>query len=222
MCGIGVALCLGFVLNDNFHFPYAAIGFSDFWQRWHMTLSSWLRDYLYIPLGGNRMGPGRTQINLMLTMLLGGLWHGAAWQFIAWGGLHGFYLIGERGIRRAWGERSLGQRSLLPFVLAMVTFVLVTVTWVFFRAQDFTNSFHLLSLMALPTFKHALINRADIVCVLVTTFGLLTVHWLLRDSSLEHAVDRLPWWARSLGLAGLMTCLVLAPGDDRAFIYFQF
>src|SRR5438309_326169 len=95
-CAIGAALCLGFVLPQNFRFPYAAIGFSDFWRRWHITLSAWLRDYLYIPLGGNRKGRFRTYVNLMVTMLLGGLWHGANWTFVAWGGLHGLYLWVEK------------------------------------------------------------------------------------------------------------------------------
>lgn len=84
-CAIGAALCLGFVLPDNFRYPYAAIGFSDFWRRWHITLSTWLRDYLYIPLGGNQEGAYRTYLNLMITMLLGGLWHGANWTFVVWG-----------------------------------------------------------------------------------------------------------------------------------------
>ena len=98
-CAIGVAMCLGFVLPENFRYPYAAIGFSDFWRRWHITLSSWLRDYLYIPIGGNRKGEVRTYVNLMITMLLGGLWHGASWTFVVWGALHGTYLCVERLIR---------------------------------------------------------------------------------------------------------------------------
>src|SRR5262249_5165170 len=127
-CAIGVALCLGFALPDNFHAPYAAIGFSDFWRRWHISLSTWLRDYLYIPLCGNRATPLRTHANLALTMLLGGLWHGASWTFVAWGGLHGAYLVAERWLRvhvPPW--RSTGGR----FVLAVVTFVLVCFAWVF-------------------------------------------------------------------------------------------
>ena len=96
---IGIALCLGFAMPDNFRFPYGAVGFSDFWRRWHITLSSWLRDYLYIPLGGNRRGQGRTYMALMGTMLLGGLWHGANWTFVVWGGLHGLYLSAERWLR---------------------------------------------------------------------------------------------------------------------------
>src|SRR5262249_29261024 len=100
-CAIGAALCLGFVLPQNFLFPYAAVGFTYFCLLLHITLSSWLRDYLYIPLGGNRRGTFRTYVNLMLTMLLGGLWHGANWTFVAWGALHGFYLWVEKAFRDA-------------------------------------------------------------------------------------------------------------------------
>ena len=102
-CAIGTAMCLGFWLPVNFRSPYAAIGFSDFWRRWHVSLSSWLRDYLYIPLGGNRKGTARTYVNLMITMLLGGLWHGASWNFVIWGGLHGVYLIVERLLKAVLG-----------------------------------------------------------------------------------------------------------------------
>ena len=98
-CAIGVAGCLGFVLHENFLYPYAATGFSDFWRRWHITLSAWLRDYLYIPLRGNPNGTFRTYVYLMVTMLLGGLWHGANWTFVVWGALHGFYLMVEKFIQ---------------------------------------------------------------------------------------------------------------------------
>ena len=108
-CAIGAALCMGFHLRDNFRFPYAAVGFSDFWRRWHISLSTFLRDYLYIPLGGNRSGAARAMINLVIVMFIGGLWHGAAWTFVVWGLLHGFYLAIERLIRalvkeKAWSE----------------------------------------------------------------------------------------------------------------------
>ncbi len=114
-----MALTLGFSLPDNFSFPYAAIGFSDFWQRWHISLSTWLRDYLYIPLGGNRKGNSRAYANLMVTMLLGGLWHGASWTFVAWGGLHGGYLAAERWLKKssATGKYSIAwpAESVLPY-----------------------------------------------------------------------------------------------------------
>src|SRR5829696_6846925 len=103
-CAIGVAMCLGFKLPENFRYPYAAIGFSDFWRRWHITLSTWLRDYLYIPLGGNRHGGKRTYINLMLTMLLGGLWHGASLTFVVWGGMHGVLLAITRAFQELRGR----------------------------------------------------------------------------------------------------------------------
>ncbi len=164
-CAIGVAMCLGFALPENFRYPYAAIGFSDFWRRWHITLSTWLRDYLYIPLGGNRKGEIRTYINLMITMLLGGLWHGASWTFVVWGALHGSYLWAEKLIRERFvkipaeiGKKiNIKRASLMPpffksntlnnFFIAMFTFFLVNVTWVFFRAADFTTARRLLKSM---------------------------------------------------------------------------
>jgi alginate O-acetyltransferase complex protein AlgI len=146
-CAIGVALCLGFVLKDNFHFPYAAIGFSDFWRRWHISLSTWLRDYLYIALGGNRQGAVRTYVNLMLTMLIGGLWHGASWRFVVWGGLHGLYLIIERMLHSLGAGQRFFERTPVRLAVALLTYLLVSVAWVFFRAQDFHSAFHLLTTM---------------------------------------------------------------------------
>ena len=103
-CAIGAALCLGFHLKDNFRFPYAAVGFSDFWRRWHISLSTFLRDFLYIPLGGNRRGPARAAINLVIVMFIGGLWHGAAWTFVVWGLIHGVFLMIERICKAATGD----------------------------------------------------------------------------------------------------------------------
>src|SRR6202035_4388893 len=131
------------VMPDNFPFPYAAVGFSDFWRRWHITLSSWLRDYLYIPLGGNRHGEHRTYAALMTTMLLGGLWHGANWTFVVWGGLHGLYLAAERGLRARFSDYRPGPLAL--FALGLLTYTLVNVTWVFFRAKTFSRAWIVLS-----------------------------------------------------------------------------
>src|SRR6188768_4220479 len=105
-CAIGAALCLGFHLKNNFNFPYAAVGFSDFWRRWHISLSTFLRDYLYIPLGGNRSGAARAMVNLIIVMFIGGLWHGAAWTFVVWGLLHGFYLAIESLLKAVVKEKS--------------------------------------------------------------------------------------------------------------------
>jgi alginate O-acetyltransferase complex protein AlgI len=139
---IGLSLMLGVRLPLNFNSPYKAASIVDFWRRWHMTLSRFLREYLYIPLGGNRRGSPRRYVNVMATMLIGGLWHGAGWTFVAWGGLHGVYLV----INHAW--RALGVP--LPRVpAAALTFLAVVVAWVFFRASDFAAATSLLHVMAL-------------------------------------------------------------------------
>ncbi len=128
-------------LVHNFTQPYLSRSVSEFWRRWHISLSTWLRDYLYIPLGGNRTGRARTYRNLMITMLLGGLWHGAAWTFVMWGGLHGAYLVVERLWRRGRPERAADDTVGLAQLPQMVgTFVLVAVAWVFFRARSFAEA----------------------------------------------------------------------------------
>ena len=118
---IGCALLLGFRFPKNFNYPYVAESIQDFWRRWHMTLSRWLRDYLYISLGGNRKGPSRTLSNLMLTMLLGGLWHGASWNFVIWGGLHGLYLAIERVVHKRWPGWNTNTRG-MRFLRIFITF----------------------------------------------------------------------------------------------------
>lgn len=141
---IGSARLLGFRIPENFDMPYVATSIRDFWHRWHISLSSWLRDYLYIPLGGNRLGNARTYVNLALTMLLGGLWHGAEWRFVFWGGLHGLWL----GIDRWWGRRGLpglpDQGLLGRLAARILTFHMVCFAWVFFRAQSFEAAFALI------------------------------------------------------------------------------
>ena len=219
---IGVGLCLGFTLPVNFRCPYAAIGFSDFWKRWHISLSGWLRDYLYIPLGGNRSGPRRTYINLMVTMLLGGLWHGAAWHFVLWGGLHGLYLAGERFARGVWGGARWLESQVSRVGLALGTYLLVCFTWVFFRAQTFQDAISLIRAMLDPSTDGLIVGPNGALLVAGVTLCVLAGQWVLRETSLEHVTRRLPWWARAVVLAGLLLSIALAPGEDRAFIYFQF
>ncbi|MBM9606493.1 MBOAT family O-acyltransferase [Desulfopila inferna] len=221
LCAIGAALSLGFVLPDNFRFPYAAVGFSDFWRRWHISLSSWLRDYLYIPLGGNRKGELRTYINLMITMLLGGLWHGAAWTFVAWGGLHGLYLSVERYLLKHLGDVEFFRKRIVQGMLGLLTFILVSITYVFFRAQDFPDAFHLLTLM-FSTGELQLLSFSQSLQVAVTLGLLLVGQWLLRDSSLEALATAVPPAVRVVLIAGALVTLSLHRGGDRAFIYFQF
>jgi alginate O-acetyltransferase complex protein AlgI len=221
-CAIGIALCLGFSLPDNFRFPYAAIGFSDFWERWHISLSTWLRDYLYIPLGGNRRGPVRTYVNLVLTMLIGGLWHGASWTFVVWGGLHGAYLIGERLVRR-WLPAGAWRTSTSAQVAgAAITFVLVCVAWVFFRASSFAQAFAILQGMFGLGHGPRILEPSNYPLIIAATATLLAVHGFMRGRTVEAVVDRTPWLVRSIALAVMIVAIILMQGQDRAFIYFQF
>lgn len=220
-CAIGAALCLGFALPDNFRFPYASIGFTEFWKRWHISLSTWLRDYLYISLGGNRKGKARTLVNVMITMLLGGLWHGASWRFILWGGLHGIYLVVERGLRHIFKDADFFQQTGMLLVLVLITYYFLCITWVFFRAEDFASAFALISNMFYPG-EGNLVDQGEIYQVLMISFLLLWVHWKLRESSLEAFMGKLPWWIRGIAISFILISLALAPSDERAFIYFQF
>lgn len=145
---IGIARILGFTLPINFSMPYISQNISEFWRRWHISLSSWLRDYLYIPLGGNRKGKRRTYINLMLTMLLGGLWHGASWNFVFWGGWHGIGLAIHRFLAKE--KRKVDNISFNP-ISWIVTLIFVILGWVFFRAENFSVSIAMLKKMLIPT-----------------------------------------------------------------------
>jgi alginate O-acetyltransferase complex protein AlgI len=222
-CAIGVALCLGFALPDNFRSPYAAIGFSDFWRRWHMTLSTWLRDYLYIPLGGNRHGTFRTLVNLMITMLLGGLWHGASWTFVAWGALHGSYLVAEHLLRQKFGNCDWVKTVLGRFSLGMLTFFLVCLGWVFFRAKDFPSAWLLMgSLFDFSGTGAQLLPTLEMVQVAVVVVGLLASHWYLHEKRLEHAMQNFPAWLVVVVWTSMLFGLILMQGGANAFIYFQF
>jgi alginate O-acetyltransferase complex protein AlgI len=135
---IGLSLMFGIVLPFNFNSPYKATSIIDFWHRWHMTLSLFLRDYVYIPLGGNRRGPFRRHVNIMLTMLIGGLWHGANWTFVAWGGLHGIFLLVNHAWRNLRGQRE--ESAIGRWIARVTTFLLVVLAWVFFRAESFETA----------------------------------------------------------------------------------
>jgi alginate O-acetyltransferase complex protein AlgI len=218
---IGVAMCLGFAFPDNFRFPYAAIGFSDFWRRWHITLSSWLRDYLYIPLGGNRHGEARTYASLMMTMLLGGLWHGANWTFVVWGGLHGFYLAAERALRVGLKGYRPGPLALLA--LGMLTYLLVNVAWVFFRAKTFSRAWMMLSgMLGLNAGPAPILAAVYLIVIAIIVVSLVCVHWLMRNRTLESVVAQTPAVVITGVWAVMATAIMLEHGSGNAFIYFQF
>jgi alginate O-acetyltransferase complex protein AlgI len=234
-CAIGVALCLGFILPENFKYPYAAIGFSDFWRRWHITLSAWLRDYLYIPLGGNRKGERNTYINLMITMLLGGLWHGASWTFVVWGGLHGFYLWVEKFIKDKFSRKPVEPNhnivaagvttnpTTLLFIYALFTFFLINVTWVFFRAGTFSQAWTMLgSMFGIVQEGEPLLTTLAIIKVSVIIALMVLAHWLMRNSSVLHLAQKIPWWCLAIVWALMLFALALSQESTSSFIYFQF
>ncbi len=216
---IGSAGLLGYWLPVNFRAPYLASGIGDFWHRWHISLSSWLRDYLYIPLGGNRCTRLRSHVNLMATMLLGGLWHGAAWSFVAWGGLHGAALVAQREWRSHVPEGSRLARILSPFSTAL-TFYWVCVAWIFFRAQTFGG--------AMDTFRAFVLLRSpgteSLPARLLAIFALLAVvHWIATTWSYDDLWRRAPAPVFSVAYGALFAiALGLVPLQARPFIYFQF
>ena len=175
---IGLALLMGFRLPANFNSPYQAHNITDFWRRWHISLSSWLRDYLYIPLGGNRKGRIRTDINLMLTMLLGGLWHGSNIRFIMWGALHGAALV----IHKLWmfyfPSSSMNKRA-LPFIIGVIiTFHFVAFCWIFFRSPDMSSALLMLNRVFNPTPLNLV---GDMIASYYFVFGVMMfgfiMHW---------------------------------------------
>jgi D-alanyl-lipoteichoic acid acyltransferase DltB (MBOAT superfamily) len=225
---LGSAKCFGIDLMVNFRAPYLAPTISNFWRRWHISLSSWFRDYVYIPLGGNRVSPLRQNLNLVVVFFLSGLWHGANWTFAIWGLIHGFGLIVERMFRGAAGKVFRGGAST---VTTLLTFTTVTVSWVFFRAQSFSDAVYILRRAltgwTLPNaFRFIRIenlSRGDLAFL-----GLLAVALVLAESvwpaPVLWPVLNVRWrpvrWAMYYAAAALI--LIFGVFEHRQFIYFQF
>jgi alginate O-acetyltransferase complex protein AlgI len=214
---IGLGLIFGVRFPQNFNSPYKSYSITDFWRRWHMTLSFWLRDYLYISLGGNRNGVIRTYWNLFLTMLLGGLWHGASWTFVLWGGLHGSMLVIEKyfGLDKAPTKK--------VFLRTALTFFLVVIGWVFFRAENMT---------LLTTWMHKLISfEGGMKLVHFTArtrdrFGAalvigMLITWLCKNT-FELDKNFKPTKKLAVSLAIILFASILFLGSDSPFLYFQF
>jgi alginate O-acetyltransferase complex protein AlgI len=220
-CAIGVALCLGFVLPDNFKAPYAALGFKDFWNRWHISLSTWLRDYLYISLGGNRISTSRTSINVMITMLIGGLWHGASWLFVIWGGLHGCYLIIENKIRIYFVKEI---NFITQLLLIILTYITVSLTWVFFRAENLNDATTIFNNIYSSSVQQPSLNGLSITEINITlliSILLLSWHVFIRNHSVENFYTKThPVLRGGFLLTQIIIIFLFASGDDRAFIYF--
>jgi alginate O-acetyltransferase complex protein AlgI len=217
LCAVGAAIALGFRLPDNFNAPYAASGFSDFWRRWHISLSQWMRDYLYIPMGGNRAGRVKSLRNLVIVMFLGGLWHGASWNFVIWGLLHGVFLVVEHSLKN-W------RHIQLPALLgSMVTFVLVSLLWVPFRSPDLASS--IVNFEQLFDWTKTLSTGFTMQQKLALAAIILTLgyQYMRRNFSLTDLVARVPYWLQAALLSVAILLIALSStGDTHAFIYFQF
>lgn len=219
---IGIALLLGFTFPQNFDAPYAATSITDFWRRWHMTLSRWLRDYLYIPLGGNRGGSLLTYRNLMLTMLIGGLWHGAGWTFVAWGGIHGGALVLERWRRARPGfveRRSTPRRRAWQ---RFWTFQVVCFAWIFFRSDSFADAWELIQRLFTAWGEPSPLVTGGVVAAIAVGIGSQYLPRRL-PLALMARFSRLPVPAQAVVLAAaLLLVSVLGPEGVAPFIYFQF
>jgi len=214
---IGMALLLGFHFPVNFRRPYLAQSITDFWHRWHISLSRWLRDYLYIPLGGNRHGRLMTYRNLMLTMLLGGLWHGASWNFVIWGGYHGVLLSAEKATGTA--AVTVG-RPWLQVPRMALTFALACIGWVFFRAATLHDSMQVIGQMLHGARGHMLLGPWYLRMI---AFALLLAILEEKRDWFERVVKG-PAWVYASAMAALLIAVELAGVTEvtMPFIYFQF
>ena len=225
---IGIALLLGIRFNINFNSPYQSATITEFWRRWHISLSSWLRDYLYIPLGGNRKGKTRTYIHLVITMLLGGLWHGAALRFILWGGIHGAALAIHKFLINRFGWKPSG-KDMKPWkrvISTFFTFHLVCFAWVFFRAETMQKVGQIFTQL----FRHF---EPGVFLQFVTSYRLIfilmltgfVIHFIPKrwDLKMQNSVTCLPVWAKALLLCiAIFMIIQMKSAEIVPFIYFQF
>jgi alginate O-acetyltransferase complex protein AlgI len=222
LCAIGTALLFGFRFPMNFESPFGSVGIAELWTRWHMSLASWMRDYVFTPLGGYRKGRVRGHVNLMVTFVLVGLWHGAAWTFVLWGALHGLFLVGERLLREHVWDFAKVRNAPARAVLAVVTFGLFTVAVVFFRASSIGEAWTIVSAMFIPGTRSALV--ALNVSMVAIVAGAVMIGAQIRYGHLR-GWDWLESWSvtpRAVSIAVALMAIFLSPGFNPAFIYFQF
>lgn len=221
---IGIALIMGFRLGINFDSPYQSRNLTEFWRRWHISLSSWLRDYLYIPLGGNRKGTFRTYLNNFLTMLIGGLWHGAAWKFVFWGAMHGVGLAVHKACKPVL--KKIPDNWLVVFISWALTFVYVSLLWVFFRAADFSQSVLIIKNIFVD-FRwdqiHQFFEARMVWCIMMA--ALIVMHFIPQRyaDKAQLIFIRSPWIVRLLTFLIVVQLVIeFMTAEVSPFIYFQF
>ena len=231
---VGCAKCIGYDLMRNFNLPYISKNVSEFWKRWHISLSSWLMEYLYIPLGGNRKGKARKYINLMLTMLLGGLWHGASWNFVIWGALHGGALCIHKIFSERYGKKGY-KNTFTKIICAFATYVFVCICWVFFRSQDFSETLIILKKMVVwgdgivqPyvwTFFSAIVVAVCTIVAIRRSRDNFVVKKGIRTHVVEGyypIVDLTKFWSLFAFILFVGFTICIAYTGISPFIYFQF
>lgn len=221
---IGMAAIMGFDLGENFNFPYQARNLSDFWRRWHISLSTWMRDYIYIPLGGNRCSAWRTYLNNMITMLVAGLWHGASWMFVVWGAGHGVGLIVQK-LNKPWLDK-LPDSRLVQFCSWLLTFLFVTILWIFFRSSDMAQATALITRIATDfdlSYAIPFLKARAVWCLFIILIFLWHTLNIESYERLRRWFIQYPWWIKVL-IFGIVVQLVIQfqTGSVQPFIYFQF
>lgn len=234
---LGAARIMGFKLMTNFDKPYQSKSVHEFWKRWHISLSTWFKDYLYITLGGNRVTVPRWYLNLFIVFLVSGLWHGANWTFVIWGALHGFYLVFGL-ITQKYRDRfnQLLRIDRVPIISTISTFVLVAFAWIFFRANSVDSAFYIVKHMftGIPDVVHQLVNnqpvlesmglkKNDFALSILLIIFLETVHYVQSKKSLSDIFVQKPAYVRWAVYYGVILAIIfLGVFENRQFIYFQF
>ena len=237
---IGSAKCMGYNLMTNFDRPYMATSIGEFWRRWHISLSTWFRDYVYIPLGGNRVSRGRWYFNILIVFLLSGIWHGANWTFAVWGLLHGFYLIAENRFYHHFRRLQEASGWVAILIKRTIVFILVVLAWVFFRARDITQAFYILRhlFLDLPHQLKLIISNAhfsrlsllylnqsgaEFITAVFFILVMALIHFLQKKQKFEAWLVRKPAYARwSIYYTIVLVFIYFGVFNRTEFIYFQF
>jgi D-alanyl-lipoteichoic acid acyltransferase DltB (MBOAT superfamily) len=225
ICAIGLGRCLGLALPDNFRAPFSSVGFRDLWQRWHITLVAWMRDYVFNSLGGVYKGYRRAAINVLVVFFLIGLWHGATWTYIIFGLMHGCFLIGEVILQRSAIRRlTFWNGPLGTFLMWLVTMFLCMLAFVFYRSPQLGQAWSmLLTMFGVNNHSGSLqVSDYDTLVVVVLAECLVVAHWLCRNVPLDELLARVPWWATAMCLALMLLAITLCSGESESYLYFHY